>query len=107
MVSLDVAKIPRSISMNSTSTRPTLSDQNITVEQIRDDEVELRIQHGPDQCAGTLNKSDVAALAKTLNIHADDLSDDEEEVVVDTIRFFAVGVMCCLVFGGLVGIFSN
>ncbi len=54
--------------MNSTSTRPTLSDQNITVEQIRD---------------------------------------DEEEVVVETIRFFAVGVMCCLVFGGLVGVFGN
>ena len=69
--------------MNSTSTRPTLSDQNITVEQIRDDEVELRIQHGPDQCAGTLNKSDVAALAKTLNIHADDLSDSDRTCIVE------------------------
>jgi hypothetical protein len=93
--------------MSATSTQPALSDENISVERVLDDAIELRIQHGLDQCSGTLNKSDVVALAKKLNVNADDLIADEEDDVVDAMRFFAVGVMCCLVFGGLVGIFSN
>lgn len=93
--------------MNTTSTQPALSDENISVERVLDDAIELRIQHGPDQCTGTLNKSDVVALAKKLDVNADDLIADEEDSAMDAIRLFAVGVMCCLVFGSLVGIFSN
>lgn len=93
--------------MNTTSTQPALSDANMRVERVLDDAIELRIQHGPDQCTGTLNKSDVVALAKQLNVNADDFIAEEEDGVVDAIRLFAVGVMVCLVFGGIAGIFSN
>ncbi len=90
-----------------TSTQSSLSDDNVTVERIIGDAFEIRIQHGPEQCKGTLKKSDIVALARKLDVNADDLNADEEEVVVDVIRFYAVSVMCCLVFSGLFGIFSN
>lgn len=93
--------------MSTTATQPSLSDENITVERKLDDAIELRIQHGPDQCTGTLNKSDVIALAKTLDVNAEDLNVNEEDEYLDEIRFFGVGVTCCLVFGGLIGFFSN
>lgn len=79
---------------------PQLSASNVTVEDVLDDEIVLRVDGSvsPQADIATLHKADVVALARALNVTPHDLthSDSAESHPKNASALFGVGVMLCM-----------
>ena len=88
----------------SRTTRHTLKSEVLTVEQILDDSITLRVHNPTPSSTVNLSRSDIIALAQNLNIKPDELLADSEQQNNDPNEFsyIAIGVMISLIVSSLI-----
>lgn len=88
----------------SRTTRHTLKSEVLTVEQILNDSITLRVHNTPPSSTVNLSRSDIITLAQNLNIKTDELLPDSEQQNNDPNEFsyIAIGVMISLIVSAFI-----